>query len=209
MKEEKYLNEGSIYPVISVLEKFPKLFGMTVDEMMAMFLNPGLINKDEVRQYVTANLKVKDMEEKEDILKERMNSSYDVFQIQLAILANKGKVYLSLLQYVANISTFNHKDEFYEQLIENMGLDHYGKCMTVKSLNKILLPLFYIIQSMKEILKKANRLKTYQHQVYDTFARNFGENKIYPEDCIISCREVRRDKTTFWKEECKVLKRII
>ena len=208
MKEEKYLNEGNIYPVTTLLEKFPKIFGMTANEMMALFLKTSLINEEEVKQYITSHSKAQDEEEIRKILTSRMEGSYYVFQTQLAILANKGKVYLSLLQYVAN-SDINHKDDLYEQLLQQMGLDHYCQCMTVKNLNKILLPLSYIIQSMKAILKRANCFKTYQSEVYDSFARSFSEDKIYPEDCIISSRDYHKDKTTFCKQECKVLKRII
>lgn len=197
------LNDEKMYHVGDVLNNFANYYGVTVEEIPNLFAIDKVITKEQIINYLLKNQNLL-WENRygikaniNNIIKERM-LDYDMFYQKLAILSHKGLNYLSLLQYVANIPDVFHEDEFYERIFEQLHISHYGKGMIGNQLRQLLVPLMHIVKEIQKNLKVVNDLETYNHQSFDSFARNYGETEFHAIDFVTYREEsLIADKTTF------------
>lgn len=209
------LEEDKNYQVRDVLDMFPAYFGMNVDELVSLLGNYEILSEEVIcENLVRCPEKIWEnrfyMSDMRKIIEER-RQDYQIFKKNLAVLSDKAIYYLDLLQYMGIYNCcFCHEKEvgFYLDILSQLGIVLSKDGMLKgNELNLILIPLYHSISQFLDILNKVNCLETYYEQTYDSFARSYGEDKIYFTENVLLTDDFILDKTSMYAHHTKILQR--
>lgn len=204
------LKEEETYSIRDVLEMFPIYFGMNVEEWKVLLGNYEVLSEEVIQEYLIHcpekmwenRFQMNDMKE---IIGERMKD-YQIFKKNLEILSRKALLYLNFLTNMDGCHDgFRYEEEFNESMLgivvsKNGMIGGY-------EFNQILIPIYHSIYQFLSILNQINCLETYHKQTYDSFARCYGEDKIYFTENALLTDSYILDKTSIYVRRAKYLGR--
>lgn len=195
-----------LYNVSEVLENFKTVFGVSYTELEDLFnkydkliidekniqahIEGNSVHQPENRTISLANTKKGRIinlyvgKRPEVISKKRFND-YMQYYHRLVILANKGKQYLDLLNYLSSIET-EGKDDFYELVLDQLMIIHYDGTILGEHLNQLIKAIISIKIEMHYLINKINKLENYNQQQTNVFTRAITSVKDYNLDKIRS-----------------------
>ena len=193
-KDYSFVDEKIYSAKEEVVEKFSNYFGMEFKEMIKMFSEYSIISEEKL-----ANTG-----------KNSKNTirCYHLLKQQLAILSHKAINYLKLLQYIANDDNVCYEDEWFETILEQLRIFHFGQGMTGAAINELLIPLRNIQNQFQSLLNQINHLNFYQGQMLDELGMSYEERKLDITDCVVASNRILDDKTSlYYGKHRKILKK--
>ena len=157
-KCNNYLEDNKVYNLQNVLDDFSNYFGMSFLEVENLFFDYKMIDKKLICNSIYS------ME------------IYYYFQSYLAILSHKAIRYLMILKYIATDNNVCEEDEWYEAILKNLGIFHFGRIMSGSEINKILICLANTMNEFQSVLKFANSFDSYS---YDNLDKIIDIDKLY------------------------------
>ena len=183
-------NLVKLFSIVSVVEEFSLYFGMSLEEMNNYFVNYKMIDFQEIVDYLEKKYNDNDI----DKVIDKRKREYYYYSDVLKILSDKGLFFLSLLSYLCNSRVFDN-DNFYENQLEELEIEHYSSVMIGYDIKRILIALFHIKRMFDETLVNINKKELYLSERIDSFGFSYGGNDIYPSKNLI-INSGRVDKTS-------------
>lgn len=209
VEEQEKQEKAEQYDMEFVMKRIPKALKRELLDIENSFQSYNLISFDKVCSYIERHVDL--MAESrfgkvnlQEIIEKR-KCDYQYFKECIEILASKGIKLIQILNYLNGFRKYQDQkiNEDYEDFFKRLNFIHVGSAMSGRDLNQMLIVLSHIIDQFDENLGKINNLTTYHTQTIDSFAKNYGGNRIYPSPKLIldsDCNpgsENTKDKTSF------------
>ena len=187
-------DDRKVYDFVSVVDKFKDYFGVDIDEINDMFMGSYVLKWEDLCE------KLQDYGLDDDEINNR-KFTYSFYNKTLLNLRTKGMNFVDLIKYL-NDGEVIKCDEKCENILSSANMFHFGSLLNGKSINKILVLMYHLLNNFDEALKTINLVDNYldNNKLINLTIVTIDGETAYPSDSLIVYDDEYKDlldKTSF------------